>query len=110
MTRAALLAAIAFFASPAAAQEQPSTVGGMIGRFLDSTKLRSEPPPPADFVRASRPEHLDYEPYKPKPAPAKKKTAAELQAAGASLDAAIASNRAKAARVRIPDAPGAQKR
>lgn len=94
----------------ASAQEAPATVGGMIGRFLDSAKLRSEPPPPADFVRASRPQELDYAPYKPKPAPAKKKTAAELQAAGASLDAAIAANRAKAARVHVPDGAAPQKR
>lgn len=90
-------------AGAALAQEPPTTGGALIGRFWDAAGLRAPPPPTADFVRESRPAQSDYVPLAPPPEKAKKRTAAEMQALGASLDAAIAANRAKAARVKIPD-------
>jgi hypothetical protein len=97
-------------AGAAAAQGAPSTGGELIGRLFDAAKLRSPPPPPAEFERGSRPEQLEYRPFDPTPERgAKPKSAAELQALGAGLDAAIAENRRKAARIGVPDAP-AQKR
>lgn len=80
----------------------------MLGRLFDAAKLRSAPPPPPDFVQRTRPDpsRLDYMPMAPAGAPraARKKTPEELRALGAGLDSAIAENRRKAARVKIPDA------
>ena len=88
----------------ALAQEAPATGGALIGRLWDAVGLRAPPAPTPDFVRESRPGSADYLPLAPSPAPTQKRSAAQMQALGASLDAAIAANRAKAARVKTPDA------
>lgn len=98
-----LLAAALALAGAAAAQEAPATGGQAIGGLFDALGFRKPPPPARDFVRESRPESMDYEPLAPTPPPSKKKTAAEMQAAGAALDRAIAENRRKAARVKTPN-------
>jgi len=100
--RHALLLLPLLLAGSAAAQEAPSTGGSLVGRIFDATGLRATPPPPADFVRESRPQQLDYVPLAPSPGPSKKKTAAEMQTTAAQLDRAIAENRRKAARVKTP--------
>lgn len=107
MERPRTALAIAFscvLGSVAAAQEAPTTGGALIGRFWDATGLRAPPPPAADFVRESRSPQLNYQPLSPPPGPTRKRAAAEMQALGASLDAAVAANSARAARVKIPDA------
>lgn len=97
---------LGLLAGAAAAQEAPSSGGELIGRLFDAAKLRNPPPPPADFVRDSRPQQMEYRSFDPTPArDAKRKSAAELRAVGAGLDAAIAENRRKAARIAVPDAP-----
>lgn len=81
------------------------SIGETIGQILDGAKLRTEPPPPADFVVNSRPDQLDYSPL-PTPGsgrPTKKKTPAELERLEGELNAAAASNRRRAARVKIPE-------
>ena len=103
LRRHALLLLSLLLAGPAAAQEAPATGGSMIGRIFDATGLRAPPPPSADFVRQSRPGELDYAPLTPAPAQSRKKTAAEMEASGAQLDRAIAENKRKAARVKIPN-------
>jgi hypothetical protein len=101
--RFALIAVLAF-AGPAAAQEAaPSTGGQAIGSIFDAFGLRKPVPAAPDFVRESRPERLDYVPLSPAPEPTARKSAAELQAAGAALDRAAAENRRRAARVKIPN-------
>lgn len=87
------------------AQEAPVTGGALVGGFVDAAGLRAPPPPTVDFVRDSRPQQLDYKPLAASPGPTRKRTMAEVQALGDSLNAAIAVNRAKAARVKIPDSP-----
>lgn len=103
--RLALSALAAFaLATPAAAQEgAPSTGGQAIGAVFDGLGLRKPVPAAPDFVRESRPGQLDYVPLSPTPEPTAKKSAAELQAAGATLDKAAAENRRRAARVKIPN-------
>lgn len=100
------LALLAGFAGAALAQEAPASGGAWIGRLFDAAKLRSAPAPTPDFVRDSRSEHLEYRAFDPPvDRKAARKTADELKAAGAILDAAAAENRRKAARVATPDAP-----
>jgi histone H1/5 len=84
--------------------EEPSTVGGAIGKAFDALNLRREPPPPADFVIDSRPDRLDYTPLA---APGserrtKKKSPAELGRLEDELRAAAAANQRRAARVKTP--------
>lgn len=93
-------------AGAALAQEMPSSGGEFIGRMFDATGLRTAPPQAADFVRESRPERMDYRAFDPTPRKdPKRKTAADLRAMGAGLEAAAAENRRKAAGVAKPDAP-----
>ncbi|WP_363350035.1 hypothetical protein [Methylocystis echinoides] len=95
-------AALITLSSPAAAQEAPPATGGqLIGGVFDALGIRKPPPAAPDFVRESRPERMDYQPFTPRPE--KRKTAAELQAASAELDRAAAENRRRAARVKVPD-------
>ncbi|MEF3366378.1 hypothetical protein V3H18_07510 [Methylocystis sp. 9N] len=97
---------LAGFAGVAPAQEAPASGGAWIGRLFDAAKLRSAPAPTPDFVHDSRSEHLEYRAFDaPADRKAGRKTAAELRADGAGLDAALAENRRKAARVATPDAP-----
>lgn len=103
LSQPVLVLLVALAAGPTRAQEQPSTGGALIGRFWDAIGMRAAPPPPPDFVRNSRAQQLDYKPLAPSPGPTKKRSAAEMQALDASLESAVAANRAKAARVKIPD-------
>lgn len=106
MTRRCLPFAAAFLilAGGAAAQEAaPSTGGELIGGVFDALGLRKKPTVDPDFVRESRPAQMDYMPMAPRPEKDRRKSAAELQAAGAELDRAAAENRRRAARVKIPD-------
>ena len=92
--------------APARAQE-PTTGGELVGKALDALKLREAPPPPADFVRESRPDPgaVDYQPFTgaARDPDRKKKTPVELQATTDDLEAALARNRKAAARVKTPD-------
>ena len=102
--------AIALFAGLAAgaalAQDAPSSGGAFIGRLFDATGLRTPPPPAQDFVRASRSEQLQYRAFDPTPVKdPKRKSAADLRAMGAELEAAAAENRRRAGHVAAPDAP-----
>jgi hypothetical protein len=100
--RLPLAAAFLTLAGAAAAQEGPPSTGGeLIGGMFDALGIRKPRPAAPDFVRESRPEHTDYVPLAPRPE--KRKTAAELQAAGAELDRAAAENRRRAGRVKTPD-------
>lgn len=100
-----LLLSCVLSAGAALAQEAPSSGGAFIGQLFDAAGLRAPPRQAADFVRQSRPEHLDYRPFDPTPQKdPKRKTAADLRAMGAGLEAAAAENRRKAARVATPDA------
>ena len=101
--RLPLLAAALTLAGAAAAQEAPATGGQAIGGLFDALGFRKPPPPAPDFVRESRPDTMDYKPLAPTPPRSEKKSAAEMQAAGAALDRAIAENRRKAARVKVPN-------
>jgi hypothetical protein len=100
--RLCLAAAFLTLASAAAAQQAgPSSGGAVIGGVWDALGLRKQSQE-QDFVRESRPAEMDYVPLTAKPQD-HRKTAAELQAAGASLERAAAENRRRAARVKIPD-------
>lgn len=100
----ALIAGLA--AGAALAQEAPSSGGAFIGRLFDATGLRTPPPPAQDFVRDSRSEQLQYRAFDPTPVKdPKRKSAADLRAMGAGLEAAAAENRRRAGRVATPDAP-----
>lgn len=94
----------------------PQTGGETIGRVLDALQLRAPPQQPPDFVARTRPAggQQDYAPLAPsEPARAvRRRTPAEMEAIGARLDSAAAQNRARAARVKIPDtgAPAPAKR
>ncbi|WP_442755998.1 hypothetical protein ACNHKD_05000 [Methylocystis sp. JAN1] len=101
--RLALIAAAFALAAPALAQEAPPTGGRAIGGLFDALGLRKPVPAAPDFVRESRPERLDYVPLAPTPQSDHKKSAAELQAAGAALDKAAAENKRRAARVKSPN-------
>ncbi|MGD9545376.1 MAG: hypothetical protein AB7F41_14135 [Methylocystis sp.] len=104
--RIALVLICGFAAGAAGAQDAPSSGGAFIGRIFDATGLRTPPPQAADFVRNSRPDQLNYRPFDPtRPKNPRKKSAAELRAMGASLEAAAAENRRRAAAVARPDAP-----
>lgn len=111
LVRIALVLICGLAAGAALAQEAPSSGGEFIGRIFDATGLRTAPPQAADFVRESRPERMDYRPFDPTPKKdSKRKTAADLRALGADLEAAAAENRRKAAGVARPDAPVRQAR
>lgn len=100
----ALIAGLA--AGAALAQEAPSSGGAFIGRLFDATGLRTPPPPAQDFVRDSRSEQLQYRAFDPTRAKdPKRKSAADLRAMSAELEAAAAENRRRAGRVAAPDAP-----
>ncbi len=100
--RTTLAAALLTLAGAAGAQEAaPSTGGQLIGGVFEALGIRKPPPPAPDFVRESRPEQMDYKPFTPRPE--KRKTAADLQAAGAELERAAAENRRRAGRVKVPD-------
>ncbi|WP_159729812.1 hypothetical protein [Methylosinus sp. Ce-a6] len=96
-------------AGGARAQEGGSeTVGESIGNFFEGLDMRRTPPPPADFVVRSRTGATGYTPFvAPAPDAAKdaKKSAARAATLEKELAAAAAANRARAARVKIPDAP-----
>lgn len=101
--RPALTALFIALAGTAQAQQAaPTTGGALIGGVFDALGLRKQPTSQPDFVRESRPAQMDYVPLAPKPE-SHRKTAAELQSAGASLERAAAENRRRAARVKIPD-------
>ncbi|MEK4033265.1 hypothetical protein WOC76_17860 [Methylocystis sp. IM3] len=100
--RYTLVAALLTLAGAAQAQEAaPATGGQLIGGIVEALGIRKPPPAAPDFVRESRPEQMDYLPMTPRPE--KRKTAAELQAAGAELERAAAENRRRGARVKVPD-------
>lgn len=100
--RLSFAALFLIFADMAAAQQSgPSSGGALIGGVWDALGLRKQTQE-QDFVRESRPAQMDYVPLAPKPQD-RRKTAAELEAAGASLERAAAENRRRAARVKIPD-------
>lgn len=103
----ALMFAFAAQAPQAAlAQEAPASGGAFIGRLFEATGFRAPPGQAADFVRQSRPEQMDYRPFDPTPRKdPRRKSAADLRAMGAGLEAAAAENRRKAASVARPDAP-----
>lgn len=105
--RIALLVTCGLLPAAALAQEAPPSSGGaFIGRLFDATGLRSPAPQAQDFVRASRPDRLDYRPFDPTPPKdPKKKSAADMRALAAGLEAAAAENRRRAAGVARPDAP-----
>lgn len=105
LARLAIAPLFALAASAALAQEAPASGGEFIGRLFDASGLRAPPRQAADFVRDSRPERMEYRPFDltPQKDP-KRKTAADLRAVGAGLEAAAAENRRKAARVATPDA------
>jgi len=106
LARLALVLICGLAADVAVAQEAPSSGGALIGRFFDAAGLRAPPPQTADFVRESRPERMDYRPFDPTAQKdPKRKSAADLRAMGAGLEAAAAENRRKAASVARPDAP-----
>jgi hypothetical protein len=107
LSRIAIALSFSLATQAALAQEAPPSSGGaFIGRLFDATGLRSPPPPAQDFVRASRPERLDYRPFDPTPPKdPKKKSAADVRALAAGLEAAAAENRRRAAGVARPDAP-----
>ncbi|CAN2535792.1 MAG TPA: hypothetical protein VIF40_12470 [Methylosinus sp.] len=95
----------------ARAQEGGSgTVGESIGKFFEGLDMRRPPPRPADFVAHSRTGETGYTPFAA-PTPASdvktdvKKSAARAAALEKELGAAAAANRARGARVKIPDAP-----
>jgi hypothetical protein len=100
--RFALLAGAFAFPGAALAQE-PTTGGQAIGAIFNGLGLRKPPGPAPDFVTNSRPAALDYAPLAPAPEKAKRRSPAEMQAAGDELDKAIAQNRRRAARVKIPN-------
>lgn len=105
-TRLAVALIFAFAASAAWAQEPPASGGAFIGRLFDAAGLRSPAPQAPDFVRQSRPEQLHYRPFDPTPPKdPKRKSAAELRAMGAGLEAAAAENRRRAAGIARTDAP-----
>ncbi len=105
VARIAIVLIVALAGSAALAQEAPASGGAFIGRLFDAAGLRAPPRQAADFVRESRPERMDYRPFDPTPKKdPKRKTAADLRAMGAGLEAAAAENRRKAARVAAPDA------
>jgi len=93
------------------AQESGSeTVGASIGKFFEGLDMRRPPPPPADFVTHSRTGATSYTPFAAPTPPADvkkdaKKSAARAAALEKELAAAAAANRARGARVKIPDAP-----
>lgn len=97
------LAGALLAAGAARAQDAPSSGGQAIGGLFEALGLRKPIPPAPDFVRESRPERLDYKPLAPTPKPTAKKDAANLQAAGASLDRAAAQAKSRAARVKVPN-------
>ncbi|WP_292528685.1 hypothetical protein [Methylocystis sp.] len=106
LARIALALIVTLAAHAALAQEAPSSGGEFIGRLFEATGFRAPPRPAADFVRESRPEHMGYRPFDPAPQKdPKRKSAADLRAMGAGLEAAAAENRRKAASVARPDAP-----
>lgn len=101
------IAALVALTSHARAQDgPPETLGDAFGRFFEGAVLRKETPPAADFVTRSRPAQLDYAPLAaPAPRPNGKKNKETYSALEKELDSAAASNRARAARVKIPDPP-----
>ncbi|CCJ08270.1 hypothetical protein [Methylocystis sp. SC2] len=100
------LAFLGLAAGAARAQDAPSSGGAFIGRLFDATGLRTPPPPAQDFVRNSRSEQLQYRAFDPTPVKdPKRKSAADLRAMGAGLEAAAAENRRRGGRVATPDAP-----
>jgi hypothetical protein len=104
--RLALVLIAGLAAGAALAQEAPSSGGAFIGRLFDATGLRTPPPPAQDFVRDSRSEQLHYRAFDATPVKdPKRKSAADLRAMGAGLEAAAAENRRRAGRVAAPDAP-----
>jgi histone H1/5 len=106
-----LLAASILTLHGARAQEPPVTGGEAIGGVFDALSLRPQPSAPADFVVRSRPDArgLDYAPLTPVER-SRSNTPAELEAAQADMDAALARNRRAAARVKIPDIAAPRKR
>jgi hypothetical protein len=105
--RIALILIAGLGPAAALAQEAPPSSGGaFIGRLFDATGLRSPAPQAQDFVRASRPERLEYRAFDPTPPKdPKKKSAADVRALAAGLEAAAAENRRRAAGVARPEAP-----
>jgi hypothetical protein len=93
----------------AALAQEPQSGGELVGGALDALHLRAEPAPAPEFVEKARPDRnsLDYKQMAPTDKSSKKKTAAELDALGSDLERALEKNRKAAARVKIPDAPGA---
>ncbi len=106
LARIALALIVTLAGDAALAQEAPASGGEFIGRLFEATGFRSPPRPAADFVRQSRPEQMGYRPFDPAPRKdSKRKSAADLRAMGAGLEAAAAENRRKAASVARPDGP-----
>lgn len=105
------LTLLAAAASGARAQEVGrQSVGESIGKFFQGLDMRRTPAPAADFVVRSRTGATGYTPFAaPTPAADVKKDAKKNAARAAALEkelaAAAAANRARAARVKIPDAP-----
>jgi hypothetical protein len=101
--RLALVAAAAFAGAADAQESAPATGGQAIGGLFESFGFRKAPPPAEDFVRETRPDRMDYVPLAPKPETNAKQSTDKLRAVGSELDRAIAENRRKAARVKIPN-------
>ncbi|WP_146188367.1 hypothetical protein [Methylosinus sporium] len=105
------LTLFAVAAVAARAQEAGSeTVGQSIGKFFEGMEMRRSAPAPAEFVERSRNGATGYTPFAaPRPAADVKTDAKKSAARAASLEkelaAAAAANRARGARVKIPDAP-----
>jgi hypothetical protein len=105
----ALAWAFLWVGGAAALAQEPQSGGELVGEALDALHLRAEPAPAPDFVEKARPDRnsLDYKQMAPTDKSSKKKTPAELDALGSDLERALEKNRRAAARVKIPDAPGA---
>lgn len=100
-------AASLVLAGPTLAQDGgPDSIGQAIGQVFEGVNLRATPPQPADFVVQSRPAEVDYVPLAPAGArqTSNKKSPKELRKIEDEFGAAAAANRARAARVKIPDA------
>jgi len=103
LARLALTLVLLLQGAAAHAQSPGEAVGGV----ADALRLRPARPPAADFVERARPDpnSLDYKPLAPADKADHKKSAAELDAIGASLENAKQANARAAARVSIPDSP-----
>jgi hypothetical protein len=102
LSAAALTLAVITVGGASFAQET-TMAGQAAGGIVDALGLRSPPEQAPDFVKDSRRDGLDYVPLAPVPEKTERKIPEEMQAVGEELDRAMAHNRRKAARVKIPN-------